>query len=293
MTDLVPDDALYKDASQPINTRVEDLLARLTLEEKVAQLGSAWVFEMIAGTVLDEEQAAAKLSHGIGQITRVAGASDAQAAAVARLNNGIQKVLVERTRMGIPAIVHEECCAGFAARGATCFPQIIGLASTWNPALAEAMTTAIRRQMKAVGAHLALSPVLDVVRDPRWGRVEETFGEDPYLTATMGVAYVKGLQGENLTGSDAISGIVATGKHFASYGVPEGGMNWAPAHVNPREFREVYLMPFEAAVKEVGLGSVMNGYHEIDGVPCGANRWLLIRGHQADRSVYHHWHQHR
>jgi hypothetical protein len=179
----------------------------------------------------------------------------------------MQKYLVESTRLGIPAIVHEESCAGYTARGATCFPQAIGLASTWEPNLVEGMTDVIRTQMRAVGAHQALAPVLDVARDPRWGRVEETFGEDPYLISRIGVAYVKGLQGE-----DRRSGGVATGKHFLGYGASEGGLNWAPAHIPRRELLEVYLTPFEAAVREAKLGSMMTAYHELDGIRAGPRR---------------------
>ena len=143
---------------------------------------------------------------------------------------------IEQTRLGIPAIIHEESCAGYLARDATCFPQAIGLASTWEPELIEAMTAVIRAQMRAVGAHHTLAPVLDVARDPRWGRTEETFGEDPYLISQMGIAYVRGLQGPDLA-----HGIVATGKHFVGYGASEGGMNWAPAHLPRRELLEVYV----------------------------------------------------
>ncbi|MCH7707266.1 MAG: glycoside hydrolase family 3 C-terminal domain-containing protein, partial [Myxococcales bacterium] len=176
----------------------------------------------------------------------------------------------ESTRRGIPAIVHEESCAGYSARAATCFPQVIGIASTWEPQLVEEMARVIRSQMRAVGAHQALAPVLDVARDPRWGRTEETFGEDPYLVARMGTAYVRGLQGDSLR-----SGIVGTGKHFVGYGAPEGGLNWAPAPLPRRELLERFVPPFAAAIHEAGLASVMNAYHEIDGVPCGASRELL------------------
>ena len=268
---------IYRDPNQPIAARVEDLLARMTVEEKVAQLGSLWVYEVADGPQFDPARAAAKLGQGIGQITRSAGGSQNRAGEVAHLNNMIQRYLIESTRLGIPAIIHEECCAGFLARGATIFPQILGVASTWQPELVEAMARAIGGQMRAVGAHQGLSPVLDVVRDPRWGRVEETFGEDPYLATQLGTAYVRGLQGKAL----ADDGIIATAKHFAGYGVTEGGLNWAPTHINPRELREVFLMPFEAAVREARLGSVMNGYHELDGIPCAANRALftdLLRG---------------
>jgi beta-glucosidase len=261
--------SVYHDSSQPVDARVEDLLAQMTVEEKVAQLGSIWGFQLGIGGELDEAKASTELQHGMGQITRISGGSMDDPATSASFANAIQKYLRERTRLGIPAIVHEECCAGFCAKRATVFPQIMGLACTWNPELAEAMTLAIQRQMRAVGSHFGLSPVLDVARDPRWGRVEETFGEDPYLITSMGLAYIRGLQGE------ARDGVIATGKHFAAYAISEGGMNWAPVHVNEREFREVYLMPFEAAVKQARLGSIMNGYHEIDGVPCAADHSLL------------------
>ena len=156
------------------------------------------------------------------------------------------------------------------AKEATVFPQIIGIASTWEPELVERMTAIIKAQMRAVGVHQGLGPVLDVARDPRWGRVEETYGEDPYLVATMGTTFVKGLQSEDIK-----QGVVATLKHFIGYGKSEGGLNWAPADVPPRMLREVYLYPFEKAIKEGGALSVMNAYHEIDGIPCGASTELL------------------
>lgn len=270
MQDVAGSYPRYRDPYQPVEARVDDLLARMTLEEKVAQLGSVWVFEVAPGGRFSEELAGRRLAHGMGQITRIGGASDADARAIAALANVLQRYLVERTRLGIPAIVHEECCAGLMARGATVFPQIIGLASTWEPRLARAMAARIRRQMRAVGAHQGLAPVLDVARDPRWGRIEETFGEDPYLASVMGIAYVQGLQGDDLR-----EGVVATGKHFVAYGVPEGGLNWAPAHVGRRELLEVFLPPFEAAVREARLRSIMPGYHEIDGVPVSADPELL------------------
>ena len=154
------------------------------------------------------------------------------------------------------------------ARGATVFPQAIGVASTWEPELVEAMADVIRGQMRSVGAHHALAPVLDVARDARWGRVEETFGEDPYLTARLGVAYIKGIQGESFATRHrrrraSISSATAC---------PKVGLNWAPPHIGWREMREVYLFPFEAAVREARLASMMNAYHELDGVPCGISR---------------------
>jgi beta-glucosidase len=261
---------LYRDPSQTIETRVQNLLSQMTLKEKVAQLGSAWVFQLLSDMKFDGVKAADLMAEGIGQITRVAGASSLQPKEGARVANQIQKFLVEETRLGIPALVHEECCSGYMARNATCFPQIIGVASTWEPDLAEAMATVVRQQMRAAGAQQGLSPVIDVTRDPRWGRVEETFGEDPYLVSQMGVSFVRGLQGDDLH-----TGVLATAKHFVGYGLPEGGMNWAPAHIPARELREVFMLPFETAVKEANLQSVMNAYHELDGVPCAASKELL------------------
>lgn len=261
---------LYKDKNQPIEKRVEDLLSRMTLDEKIAQLSAVWVYEVLDGTKFSPDKAASRIGHGIGQITRIAGASNLDPESCARIANEIQRYLIENTRLGIPAIVHEESCSGFMAKGATCFPQTIGVASSWNPELARAIGEVIRTQMRAAGAHQALAPLLDVTRDPRWGRTEETFGEDPYLVAQMGIAYINGLQGEGLH-----DGIMATGKHFVGYGMSEGGMNWAPAHIPERELREVYLFPFEAAVKEAKLASIMPAYHEIDGIPCHASKWLL------------------
>ncbi len=206
---------------------------------------------------------------GSDQVSRVSGASSLAADAAARIANQIQHHLVTNTRLGIPAIIHEEICSGVMARGSTIYPQAIGVASTFDPELNRLLADAIRQQLRLAGAHQGLSPVLDIVRDPRWGRTEETFGEDPHLTAMMGVAFVAGLQGDDLR-----DGVIATAKHFVGYGASEGGLNWAPAHIPARELREVYLHPFEASVSE-GLLSVMNGYHELDGIPCGANQELL------------------
>ncbi len=249
---------------------VDELLAKMTLEEKVAQLGSVGVRELLEDGKFSPEKARQLLANGIGQITRPAGWSDLPPDQAASLANEIQRFLKEETRLGIPAIMHEECLTGLMARGGTTFPQAIGLASTWMPELIEQMTTAIRREMRAVGAHQGLSPVLDVLRDPRWGRTEETYGEDHYLVASMGVAYIRGLQGDDLR-----QGVVATAKHFAAHGFSEGGRNCAPVHVGPRELREIFLFPFEAAVRVAKVQSIMNAYHDLDGIPCAASRELL------------------
>lgn len=260
----------YKNDSLSIEERVEDLMGRMTLDEMAAQLGSYWIYQLDDGKNLSQEKAQRYLHDGIGQITRVCGGSSLKPDEAARMANQIQKYLVEETRLGIPAMIHEEACSGFTAIGATTFPQTIGVASSFDPELSEQIGKVIGRQMRAAGAHQALAPLLDVARDPRWGRMEETYGEDPYVVGTMGTAYVKGIQGDLKE-----QGVLATGKHFVGYGASEGGMNWAPVHLPERELREVYLTPFEMAVKEGSLASIMNGYHEIDGVPCGASKKLL------------------
>lgn len=260
----------YRNPTLAIEDRVADLLARMTTAEKVTQLGALWLNDVLEGRTFSADKARTAMPTGAGQIVRPAGGGPLAPLEVAQNLVHLQTFLLNETRLGIPGIVHEECCSGLMGRGADVFPQSIGLASTWDPDLAEAETTITRAQMRAVGMHHGLAPVLDVTRDPRWGRVEETFGEDPYLVASMGVAYVRGLQGPDLR-----EGLAATGKHFAAHGMPEGGLNWAPVHVGPREFREVFLFPFEAVVQEAGLATIMNAYHELDGVPCGASRELL------------------
>ncbi|MBX6383592.1 MAG: glycoside hydrolase family 3 C-terminal domain-containing protein [Microbispora sp.] len=271
MTTVRPESgAIYADPAAPVGERVADLLARMSREEKLAQLGSVWSFSLLEGGRFSEERARAALRHGLGHVTRVAGATNLKAVQVAQVANAIQRFLVTKTRLGIPAIVHEEVCSGLMAREATVFPQAIGVASTWEPELNRRLADAVRAQMRAMGGHQGLSPVLDVVRDPRWGRTEETYGEDPYLVARMGAAFIRGLQGDS-----PAEGVIATAKHFVGYGASEGGLNWAPAHLPPRLLREVYLYPFEVAVREAGLQSVMAGYHELDGIPCHANRELL------------------
>lgn len=263
---------IYLDSRYPIDARVEDLLSRMNLEEKIAQLSSIWAPNLIENGKLSEEKLNSLLKNGIGQISRLSGATALSPKEVAKIYNEIQRFLVEKTRLKIPAIVHEECLSGFMANTATTFPQAIGLASTWNPELVYRITSVIRTQMRCVGAHQGLSPVLDVARDPRWGRIEETLGEDPYLVATIGESYIKGLQGNNIR-----EGIVATAKHFAGHSFSEGGRNLAPVHVSSREFREVFLFPFEVAVKSAKVLSIMNAYHEIDGIPCASSRELLTK----------------
>jgi beta-glucosidase len=262
--------APYRDPDLEVDKRVEDLLERMTLDEKLAQLGCIWSTQLVDGDAFSEARAQELLQHGTGHITRIGASTGLRPNENAAFMNCIQRFLVEQTRLGIPAIVHEESTAGLCARHATQFPQAIGLASTWDPELIEQVGAVIREQMLAVGARQTLAPVLDVARDPRWGRTEETYGEDPYLCSRLGVAYVRGVQGENLR-----CGVAATGKHFLGYGLSEGGLNHAPAHIGARELREVFARPFEDAIREAGLASIMNAYNEVDGLPCGGSRAIL------------------
>jgi beta-glucosidase len=260
----------YRDPHLPIDERATDLLERMTLEEKIAQLGGVWVTDLVAGGRFDGDTARRKLRNGTGHVTRIGASTGLGPRESAELANVIQRTLVEHTRLGIPAIIHEESTGGFCARGATQFPQAIGLASTWDPALLTRVADVIRRQMRAVGARHTLAPVLDVARDPRWGRVEETYGEDPYLCGTLGAAYVRGLQTDDLS-----RGVVCTGKHFLGYGLSEGGRNHAPVHLGPRELRDVFAEPFAAAIRDAGLAAVMNAYNSVDGLPCAGSRAIL------------------
>lgn len=252
------------------NQRLKSLIYQMTLEEKLAQINSYWFYELQTRGELDLGKVASKMKHGIGQITRVAGASTLDPRSAAKMANRLQKFLIEETRLGIPAILHEECCSGTMMLGGTVFPQMIGLAATFQPELAEAMTTVIRSQLLAIGARQGLAPVLDIARDPRWGRVEETFGEDPTLVSHFGVAYIKGLQGESLT-----EGVLATGKHFIGHSYSQGGLNCAPVHLGWREMYDVFMLPFQAAIRDAGLASMMNSYPELDGEVVAASRRIL------------------
>ena len=277
----------YKNSSLSAATRAKDLLSRMTLEEKAAQMMCVW--QQKSATLLDaagnfdlkKAKAAFKTGHGLGQVGRPsdAGSNPATpsngktARAMAELTNAIQKFFIENSRLGIPVIFHEECLHGHAARGGTSFPQPIGLAATFNPELIESLYEMTAREVRSRGAHQALTPVVDVARDPRWGRVEETFGEDPHLVAQCGIAAVRGFQGDgNFKTKDRL---IATLKHFAAHGQPESGQNCAPANISERVLRETFLQPFKEAIQKGGAISVMASYNEIDGVPSHANKWLL------------------
>ena len=253
-----------------IKNQVAELLRQMTIEEKISQLGGYWFYELQSGGQLDMEKVRSKLKHGLGQLTRIAGAGNLAPLDAARSNNRIQKFLKEETRLGIPAINHEECCSGVMAMGCTAYPQMIGLASTFQPELAQQMTEQIRKQMLAMGARQGLAPVLDVGRDPRWGRIEETFGEDPTLVSQFGVAYIKGLQGD-----DPLQGVMATGKHFIGHSFSEGGLNCAPVHIGERDLWDIYIAPFQAAIRDAGLMTMMNAYPQLDGEVVAASRRIL------------------
>ena len=211
------------------------------------------------------------MKHGIGQIARQRERKDPREGA--KFANAVQKWLIENTRLGIPAILHDEILHGHMAKGSTSFPQPIALATTWDPEFITKVFTAGALETRARGSHQVLGPNLDLARDPRWGRTEETYGEDPYLTSRMAVAIVKALQGPG-PGIDE-NHVIATAKHFAAHGQPESGTNIAPVNFSERTLREYFLPSFKAAVTEAGIMSVMPSYNEIDGVPSHANKWLL------------------
>jgi len=262
--------SLYSDPNASIEDRVENLLVLMTLDEKLAQLGCVWSTTFVSTGTFDPNVVAEMIPHGIGQVTRIAASTGLHPQESATYMNALQKVAIERTRLGIPIIVHEESTGGFCHRDATVFPQGIGLAATWDPVLVKQVAQVIRSQMLAVGARHALAPVLDVARDPRWGRVEETYGEDPILIGTIGTAYVQGLQSDDLS-----HGVAATGKHFLGYALSEGGRNWGPVQLGPRELREVYAEPFAATIRDAGLATIMNSYASVDGLPCAGSPAIL------------------
>ncbi|HEY5472706.1 MAG TPA: glycoside hydrolase family 3 N-terminal domain-containing protein, partial [Candidatus Limnocylindrales bacterium] len=221
---------MYRDADAATDQRVADLLRRMTLAEKLAQLGSYWSHEILDHEVFDEAKASELIGLGIGQITRVAGATNLGQRGAAELANQIQRFALENTRLGIPVIIHEECLHGLLARESVCFPQSLGQAAAWDPDLVREMASRLGHEIRAAGAHQVLAPILDITRDPRWGRVEETYGEDPYLVAVLGAAYVHGLQ----DAGGPTQHVIATGKHMVGHGLPEGGLNHAPSHIGSR-----------------------------------------------------------
>jgi beta-xylosidase len=268
----------WRDPSRPVAERAADLLGRMTLTEKLAQLGSVWI-----GASGDGDDGVAPMQHefsaelppaedllrdGMGQLTRVFGTRPVLPAAGMRALAGLQRRIAAASRFGIPAIAHEECLTGFAAWRATIFPTPLAWGASFDPGLVREMAAAIGTSMRTSGVHQGLAPVLDVTRDPRWGRTEETIGEDPYLVGTIGTAYVRGLQS---------AGVDATLKHFAGYSASRRGRNMAPVSMGQREFTDVILPPFEMAIRLGCARAVMPSYTDLDGVPATADRDLLGR----------------
>jgi beta-glucosidase len=262
--------ARYRDPGLSIEDRVADLLSRMTLEEKVDQIASGWEnrMEIIdpSGTYTSE-QARKIILNEWGEEMKLT------ARQYANLRNGVQRYQREKSRLGIPVLFYSESLHGLMENGSTSFPQALGLAATWDPALVKRVFTAIGDEAGSRGVGQVYSPDLDIARDPRWGRTEETYGEDPYLVSRMGVAAIEGLQGDDFLINR--HHVLATAKHFAVHGQPEGGTNTAPGNYSERIIRENFLVPFQAAVQEARVGSFMASYNEIDGVPSHMNRWLL------------------
>jgi beta-glucosidase len=262
----------YRDAKLTIDERVAGLLARMTLEEKVAEITGGGDPHI---SLLDTTG-----TYGPDQANLVfQGLYDENSQFTPRqsaiLRNAVQRSLREKSRLGIPWLFMSEALHGFMSNGSTSFPQALALASTWDPALVRRVFTAAGDEARSAGMGQVFSPVLDIARDPRWGRTEETYGEDPYLAARIGVAAITGLQGDEF--QIGHHHVMATAKHFAVHGQPEGGTNTAPGNYSERIIRENFLMPFQAAVEEAHVGSVMASYNEIDGIPSHINHWLLDR----------------
>ncbi len=283
---------LYKDARAPVPARVADLLGRMTLEEKVGQMIAIWArkAEVIDDLAFNPAKASAAYPHGIGHVTRpsdkrgVPGITGASGGTAARWRtprqtvefiNAMQRWALNDTRLGIPVLFHEESLHGYMATDATMFPQAIGLAGAFDRDLMRRVQSVIARETRARGVPYVLSPVVDIVRDPRWGRIEETFGECPYLVAELGVAAVEGLQGPGKFDRLADGKVYATLKHMTGHGQPESGVNVGPAQLSQRELREYFFPPFREIVKRTSIASVMPSYNEIDGVPSHANTWLI------------------
>ena len=269
---------IYKDPAYSVAERTQDLLSQMTLEEKIAQMHAQWLMLDPEGAhqeremefTGDAERADIKtrLQHGLGQITRPLGTHSVDAKTGVEALNALQKYLVEETRLGIPAISHEECLVGLMAKGGTLFPSSLNYGHTWNPALIEQVGEAIGQEIRQVGAHQGLSPVLDVSRDVRWGRTEEVLGEDPYHVGVLATRYVQGLQGQSRD-------VLATLKHYVGHSFSEGARNHAPVHLGFKELNDTFMLPFEMAVKLGNAGSVMPAYHDIDNEPCHASHYLL------------------
>ena len=259
---------LYKDKTQSIEARVEDLLSRMTLEEKCAQLCGDLPASFLKDGKVDHEALKEKFADGHGRFTQFSTVGIANPAFIARVANEVQRFFVEETRLGIPVALQTENLCGYPGAGGSLFPAQINVGCTWEPELCEQMSAHIGQETRAVGLSSAMSPVIDVVRDPRWGRTYETYGEDPYLVSQFGIGYVRGMQGEKVS---------CIGKHFLGYAVTEGGLNTTAFRMGRREMYEIFATPFEAAAKEADLDAVMCNYGEIDGLPVIDNPDIIGR----------------
>ncbi len=276
----------YKNPKLSIDMRVKDLLGRMTLEEKVAQMAGMWMEKpndnskvpkenLPLGGIFSPELAKQRMPLGMGQFGRQRENLDPKSSA--EYANTTQKWLIENTRLGIPVMFHDEILHGSMLSGATVFPVPIAMASTWDTDLISRVFTVGARQTRIRGTHQVLGPNLDMAREARWGRTEETYGEDPYMTSRMIVSIVKAIQGNATYENPKIDDmhVIATGKHFAGHGQPENGTNIGPVNLSERLLRETHFRPFEVAVKEASLMSIMPAYHEVDGIPVHANKWML------------------
>lgn len=257
---------LYKDPNQPIEVRVEDLLSRMTLEEKVAQLCGDLPASFIEEGKVNMELLKEKFPDGHGRFTQYSIVGLVNPEQIAKISNEVQRYFVEETRLGIPVALQSENLCGYPAAGGTLFPAMINMGCTWEPELAEKMSEIIGQESRSVGITSAMSPVIDVVQDPRWGRTYETFGEDPYLVSQFGVYYVKGMQEQ---------GVSCIAKHFLGYSSTQGGLNTSACRMGKRELYEIFATPFEAADKLSGLDAMMANYGEIDGIPVIDNKEII------------------
>ena len=260
----------FRDATLSPRQRAELLLAEMTVEEKAQQLTCIMPQSVLTSDGLRTDSVDQVIGDGIGQVAPLTSTGGTTPQRIADEINLVQRYLVEQTRLGVPAVFHNEAIAGTQAPGHVVFPTQSGVAATWSPELSKRMGEVVNRQMRRLGMRQALGPGFDVALEPRWGRVHETYGEDPYLVAAFGTAYVSGLQGEDLS-----TGVVATGKHFLGYGASEGGLNSANVEAGSRRVREVFALPFESAIQRAGLRSVMNTYSEVNGVPAAISYELL------------------
>ena len=256
---------LYKDPSQPVARRVEDLMSRMTLEEKVAQLCGNLPGAVFKDGKIQSETLKELFPNGHGRITQYSMTGLCDPIQIAEASNALQKYFVEETRLGIPVALQSENLCGYPGAQGTLFPAQINVGSTWEPELAREMAKVIGQESRAVGINSAMSPVIDVSREPRWGRTYETYGEDPYLTSQMGINYVAGMQ-------DDQKGVACIAKHFLGYATTQGGLNCSVANISDRELYEVYATPFEACDKESHLSAMMANYGPIDGICVGANK---------------------